>query len=220
MNEFIAPQYKLTSFCCAHCGVLSQQIWSTNVRCDYFIQGPNGHISNCYSPNIVIAKCTNCGNLSVWIDGKMIYPIIGNVETANPDMPLEIQQIYNEAKSIVNLSSRGAAALLRLAVQKLCVFLGEKGSNLNDDIKNLVEERGLPPSIQQALDSVRVIGNNAVHPGVIDLKDNNSDITYSLFGFLNIICDILISQPKKIKDFYEKNIPENTKKNIEKRDNR
>jgi hypothetical protein len=216
MNEFIAPKYGLTSFCCAHCGVLSQQIWSTSTICSYRMQGPNGTISSTYNPSIVIAKCTNCGNLSIWIDQKMIYPIIGNVENANSDMPLEIQQIYNEAKSIVNLSSRGAAALLRLALQKLCVFLGEKGSNLNDDIKKLVD-KGLPTSIQQALDSVRVIGNNAVHPGVIDLTDN-SDITYSLFGFLNIICDILISQPKKIKEYYEKNIPQNMKEYIEKRD--
>jgi hypothetical protein len=94
--------------------------------------------------------------------------------------------------------------------------LGEKGLNINDDIKSLVM-KGLPQTMQQALDSVRVIGNNAVHPGKIDLNDN-IEIAYALFGFVNIICEMLISQPKKVKEYYEKHIPENIRNGIEKRD--
>lgn len=153
---------------------------------------------------------------SLWINEKMVYPLTGNVELANPDLPEDIKNDYNEAKGIVNISPRGAAALLRLAVQKLCIHLGEKGTNINDDIKNLVK-KGLPETMQQALDSVRVIGNNAVHPGTIDLNDD-IEIAYALFGFVNIICETLISQPKKVKEYYEKYIPENIRNGIEKRD--
>ncbi len=147
----------------------------------------------------------------------MVYPLTGNVEMANSDLPDDIKNDYNEAKNIVNISPRGASALLRLAVQKLCIHLGEKGKNINDDIESLVK-KGLPKMMQQALDSVRVIGNNAVHPGTIDLNDK-IEIAYSLFGFVNIICEVLISQPKKIQEFYDVNIPEGIKKGIEKRDN-
>lgn len=146
----------------------------------------------------------------------MVFPFKGNVESANPDLPEDIKNDYNEARDIVNISPRGAAALLRLAVQKLCIHLGEKGNNINEDIKNLVK-KGLPETMQQALDSVRVVGNNAVHPGVIDLNDN-IEIAYSLFGFVNIICEMMISQPKKIREYYEKNIPEDTRKKIDERD--
>lgn len=135
---------------------------------------------------------------------------------ANVDLPEDIKNDYNEAKDIVNISPRGAAALLRLAVQKLCIHLGEKGKNINDDIESLVK-KGLPKTMQQALDSVRVVGNNAVHPGTIDLNDK-VEIAFALFGFVNIICEVLISQPKKIQEFYEKNIPENIRNGIEKRD--
>lgn len=146
----------------------------------------------------------------------MVYPLTGNVEMANADLPDDIKNDYNEAKDIVIISPRGAAALLRLAVQKLCVHLGEKGKNINDDIESLVK-KGLPKTMQQALDSVRVVGNNAVHPGTIDLNDK-IEIAYALFGFVNVICEVLISQPKKIQEFYEKNIPESIRNGIEKRD--
>jgi len=146
----------------------------------------------------------------------MIYPLVGTVPNPNDDLPIDVKDDYLEARNIVNLSPRGAAALLRLAVQKLCVHLGEKGKNINEDIKSLVK-KGLPETMQQALDSVRVIGNNAVHPGQIDLTDN-VDTAYKIFGFINIICEMLISQPKKIKEFYELNIPEHLRNEISNRD--
>jgi hypothetical protein len=71
--------------------------------------------------------------------------------------------------------------------------------------------------MQQALDSVRVIGNNAVHPGKIDLNDK-VEVAYALFGFTNIICEVLISQPKKIKEFYEKTLPTEAISGIQNRD--
>jgi len=146
----------------------------------------------------------------------MIYPLVGTVPDPNEDLPVDVKEDYIEARNIVNLSPRGAAALLRLAVQKLCIHLGEKGKNINEDIKSLVQ-KGLPETMQQALDSVRVIGNNAVHPGQIDLKDN-LDTAYKIFGFINIICEMLISQPKKIKEFYEMKIPEDLRNEITNRD--
>ncbi len=44
------------------------------------------------------------------------------------------------------------------------------------------------------------------------------DTSFKLFGFLNIICDILITQPKKIKEFYEMKLPQGAKDAINKRD--
>ena len=219
MNKFIPPIIDHVSFHCPHCGVLAEQIWSSAILCHYTGRIPDGRIAetNYRLKNSKIAKCRHCESVSFWVDDKMVYPLTGNVEMANPDLPEDIKNDYNEAKDIVNVSPRGAAALLRLAVQKLCIHLGEKGKNINDDIKSLVKNKGLPETMQQALDSVRVIGNNAVHPGTIDLNDK-AEIAFALFGFVNIICEVLISQPKKIKEFYEANIPENIRNSIANRD--
>ena len=207
------------SFHCPHCGVLSEQTWSNNIQCHYqgeLANGTRGHTHyNLQGTSTTL--CSHCRQFTLWLNDKMVFPSTGNVEIANPDLPEDIKKDYNEAKDIVNVSPRGAAALLRLAVQKLCIYLGEDGNNINEDIKNLVK-KGLPQTMQQALDSVRVVGNNAVHPGSIDFEDN-IEIAYALFGFVNIICETLISQPNKVKEYYEKHIPENIRNVIEKRDN-
>ena len=104
---------------------------------------------------------------------------------------------------------------MRLAVQKLCKHLGERGDNLNQDIGNLVK-KGLPIPIQRALDVVRVIGNNAVHPGEIDFKDTPEACT-QLFGIVNMIVDRMLEEPKKLNELFS-SLPYSSLSQIEKRD--
>ncbi len=217
---YISPELDLKSLHCPHCGVLAEQTWSKKIHCQYQQKQPNGALSNqnFFLSGTAVALCKHCENFSLWLVDKMVYPISGNIELPNNDLSAEIQKDYNEARDIFNISPRGAAALLRLAIQKLCVELGEKGKNINNDIASLVK-KGLPQSMQKALDSVRVVGNNAVHPGVIDFEDDK-ETAFALFGFVNIICEVLISQPKRIDEFYTKKVPAKDRENIDKRDNK
>jgi Domain of unknown function (DUF4145) len=93
--------------------------------------------------------------------------------------------------------------------------LDEKGKDLNVDIGNLVKE-GLPVQVQQALDSLRVVGNNALHPGQMDLRDDRATAE-ALFGWLNFIVDQRIAQPKRLDELYGR-LPEDARAAIEKRD--
>lgn len=104
---------------------------------------------------------------------KILYPTntIGITPHPSTDMPEDVAKAFNEARSIFSGSPRSSAALLRLAVQKLCKYLGQPGKKINDDIAALVKA-GLTPKVQKALDIVGVIENNAVHPGEIDLNDS------------------------------------------------
>ena len=169
---------------------------------------------NLDTKELKLAQCSHCAALSVWYNQKMLYPDISGIAIANPDLDKDIIADYDEARSIVNKSPRGATALLRLAIQKLCKQLGESGDNINNDISDLVK-KGLP-MIQQYLDVVQVVGNNAVHPGQIDLKDDAS-IANKLFDLINIIAQVMITQPKEIEKLYG-GLPDNQKKAIEKRD--
>ena len=132
----------------------------------------------------------------------------------NPGLRDDVKDAHNEARSIVNRSPRGAAAPLKLCVRKLCEQLGQPGKKINDDIRKLVKEEELPPNIQGSLDLVRVIGNCAVHHGQMDIKDD-VETANKLFELVNIIAQVMITQPKGIKQFYE-SLPEHKRKEIEK----
>lgn len=162
------------------------------------------------------STCQSCEQSSIWIADKMVYPKTFPVAPPNNDLNAEILAVYQEAASIVSDSPKGAAALLRLALQMVMVQLGENGKNINDDIKSLVS-KGLSPKLQKALDVLRVAGNNAVHPGQISFDDDRG-IALSMFKLLNLIAEEMITRPKEIEDLYSDVIPEETKKHIEKRD--
>lgn len=146
--------------------------------------------------------CSHCGEPTLWLSEKIIYPPGQGFPPANSDLPDEMKDIYSEAGTIAQQSPRAAAALLRLAIEVLLQHLGEKGT-INDGIKNLVK-KGLDPQIQQALDIVRVTGNNAVHPGQI-VFDDITDV-HPLFEMINIIAEALITRPKRIQGLYN-NLP-------------
>ena len=167
--------------------------------------------------NINLSKCYHCKKIAVWIHGNLIFPNEKIGVTPNPDLPDEITRDFEEARSILGESPRGAAALLRLCVQKLCINLGEKGKNIDDDIASLVA-KGLNPLVQKSLDIVRVIGNEAVHPGVIDLNDDR-DTASQLLNLINSIAEQMISHPKHVEAMYEK-LPESKRMAIEKRNER
>lgn len=150
--------------------------------------------------NAWFSRCHSCKDLAFWIYDNLVYPPLSAAPLPNADLPEPILTIYNEASSILNLSPRGSAALLRLALQMLCEHLGKTGK-IDKQIAALVQD-GLDESIQKACDVVRVIGNNAVHPGEIDLTDNR-DIAISLFHLVNIISNKLISEKKEIERLYD-----------------
>ena len=67
------------------------------------------------------------------------------------------------------------------------------------------------------LDLLRVVGNNAVHPGQIDL-DDDKEVALKMFQILNLIADELITKPKEIEELYNSVVPEETKNHIQERD--
>jgi len=186
---------------------------------------------------LFLSECVVCHNHMLWMtpwqkdieyiglaqliqrDGtRLLMPSTNpSVPPPSSDMPEEVRKDFSEACKVLEASPRSAAALLRLALQKLMSHLGKQGKNINEDIAALVKA-GLSVRIQQALDCVRVIGNEAVHPGELDLRDDRETVL-QLFNLVNLIIEDRITTPKKIEQMYSK-LPQNKREEIEKRDSK
>ena len=186
-GNYVAPDEGKDAFNCPHCGAFAHQAWGQLASRDIL-------------DDWRVAHCQRCDDISIWFVDSMIYPSVGTAPHPNRDLPPDIADDYEEARAIMNRSPRGAAALLRLAIQKLCKHLGESGKDINADIAALVQ-KGLPQSVQKALDTVRVVGNEAVHPGTLDLKDD-AGIAGALFKLVNIVAEKMISEPREVDEIY------------------
>lgn len=229
--NYVAPKFEEKAFTCPYCETYAEQKWSIyKLGIDAW---KNNYIPICYTKSegnrnlsdeemealdsISISTCQACNKYHIWHNDKMIVPTNSPIPMPLEDMPQVVKDLYLEARDVYPISHKSACALLRLAVQHLCKELGEKGNNINDDIGSLVS-KGLPARIQKALDIVRVVGNNAVHPGKMDESDTKL-YAEKMFKLLNMIVEDRIVKPKEIDDLFD-GLPEGTKKAIEKRDNK
>lgn len=214
-KKYVEPDYSKASFTCPHCGTLSlMNYYTLCYRNGRVLQAQPGicPVGNSW---LYIATCQNCMNKTIWVDNEYVYPDIV-AEEPNPDMPESVKKLYQEAGLIYNKSPRAACALLRLAIDRLCNELGETDRDISKNIGALVK-KGLPQSVQQALDVVRVVGNKAVHPGQISFDVDDTGTATMLMRLLNIIVERMISEPNEIDSLYQ-GLPESVKESIEKRD--
>ena len=98
----------------------------------------------------------------------------------------------------------------------MCPLLGATENKIDDAIGQLVKEGKIGLDVQKALDSLRVIGNESVLPGIMDMKDD-FETAIALFNVLNIIVERTISYDKQIEELWGK-IPNSKKEHIKKRD--
>lgn len=164
--------------------------------------------------NIFISQCYTCDKPAIWLHDRLIYPPTMTGPSPNSDLSEDVQRDYQESRQILDISPRGSAALLRLAVEKICIELGAEGNTVDQRIAFLVS-KGLPAEVQQALDAVRVIGNEAVHPGQVDIRDDRETAS-KLFDLVNFIAYDRITRPKQIASVYGM-IPEGKRKAIDER---
>jgi hypothetical protein len=212
------PELQGKMFRCPACNGVAQQEWSNLYLVSNYPQNPQLFQLRPIQPSGAdyrVSCCHVCERPTIWRDREIVWPMRSTVSPASPDMPADVKSDYEEARRVAGLSPKSAAALLRLAIQRLCIHLGGTGENLNADIKQLVKD-GLPPKIQQALDVVRVTGNNAVHPGQINFEDNPKTVA-ALFGLVNIVVEDMITQPLQVSGLFEA-LPDSSKEQIKKRD--
>jgi len=185
-------RYEADRGICPYCRVFSHFKWSTLYAMEF------GRYTNFRAGN-----CSHCDQDSLWMEEpspQEIYPKPLSACLPHDLMPQSLQGDFEEARRVVTDSPRAAAAMLRLCVQKLCNELDVDSRDINKGIGELVK-KGLPVPIQQAMDVVRVIGNESVHPGELDLNDDQ-ETAHRLFELVNIVIETMIAQPARIQSMY------------------
>ncbi len=235
-NKFVEPKFDKNAFTCPYCQVLSlmkfvvpfriqqrlrndlEKLRQDIKRIGYITENINNDINNMaefaafygqYVNAFAICQNPSCQKISIWIDEKMVYPKPRLTPLPNDDLPDDIKADYEEASLIVQDSPRGACALLRLALQKLMIHLGQD-KNLDRVIKNLMQEN-IDEDLRKALDSVRVVGNSAVHSNELEIRDK-PEIAFQLFKLINFIANEVLTSRKEIREFYNENIPDTAKR--------
>jgi hypothetical protein len=201
--EYTPPSFKGEGFNCPHCGVFAHQNWY-----EVSLEGDFESEIVATKEAISLSQCENCEKHAVWVNEKLIYPISSTAPLPLGDMPEEIRNDFLEARNIVDVSPRSAAALLRLTLQKLMWHFGERGEAIEESLEGL-KKKGLDVKFQRALESVRVTGDNAVPPGQIDSGDD-VEVAMTLFNLLNLIVDALITQPRRVNEMLER-LPQSKK---------
>lgn len=104
--------------------------------------------------------------MCLWVYDQLVWPRRAGGSEPKHLAPPNVRREYDETSQTLEASPRGAAALLRLAIEKLCKELGVTGESLKDDIAFFVRE-DVDARVQKVLDAARIIESNAVRLGQI-----------------------------------------------------
>ena len=215
MTKYTAPEFNKKAFNCPHCGAFAHMKWQSKepsvyyqAICDYCKKDSFWRVTQINGSALNNGFMVNIGT--------MLYPDFGSTPLPAEDMPEDVKKDYEEAARIFIKSPWGAAALLRLGLQKLCIHLGEEGKNINADIRSLVEKGVFSGRVVQVADTLRITGNNAVHPGQISDEDFDRAAA-KMFDLINFIVKKAITEPKELDELYQL-MPEKARNAAEEKD--
>lgn len=225
---------------CPHCNIVAQQEWYqvkfterlvegdyyNNPQLDSYYEVIEGTGAFVYGESIVrenkilaFCMCHSCENYSLWANRKLVHPPKSIVKRPSEFMPDDVKEVYQEASSVFEHSPRAASALLRLALERLLPQVGAEKDSINNMIAQLAREKKIMKKTKEAMDSLRIIGNDAVHVGemIFDKDRDEKKVALSLFRLLNRIVNETIESENELQEIYN-GLPENKLNGIKQRD--
>lgn len=138
----------------------------------------------------------------------MVYPMGSTVPRAHPDMPVDVAELYEEARNVLPISRRASAALARATLERLLRNIedGTKDERLDELIARLSGRVTAP--LWKLLTALRVVGNDTLHgSGTEDLvalylEGDASEVAEPFFGAINSVVEELITQPAAAEALY------------------
>ena len=189
------------------CGEASEA--NIDLRCVSVTSAKLEYLHSCLFP-FFVSKCDNCEKYALWVYKDIVHPQTVK-RNLHEDLPNKVKDICIEASAVATFSPVCAAVLLRTAIEKLCKHLGYEKRSLKSTIDLMKKEGDLDDILYEAMESVRLVGNEAVHEGEIQLDDDAHAVD-TLFDIVNLVVEKLIGHPKRIKKL-RKNVSRDAKDN-------
>jgi hypothetical protein len=182
------PDLEATEFICPHCERLTQHEWL-----DLWSRRGDQLVAD---TGFAASRFGGCGSHAIW-GAELIYPPMPLRPFVEEDLPPEIRTDVHEARLILAVSPRASAALLRLALQKLCAQLGCPGESLEGDIANLVTRKGLPTSLLPLFQAA-CLRESQVAAGLIESSaTRRAEEAAALLELIGLIVQGAISAPRR-----------------------
>jgi hypothetical protein len=152
--------------------------------------------------NVSISYCFNCNEMCLWVCDQLVWPKrAGDPEPKLHASP-EIRCDDEVASKPLEASPRGAAALLRLATDKVCKELGEWEQGPKPEIAPPLQEE-IDARVQKVLDAMRIIESDATPPDQTSVGHDRATAE-TLSGLVNLMCEKMIMEPRHLQAVYTK----------------
>lgn len=151
-----------------------------------------------------VVQCSICNHLSIlraYLDesGKPTnitqkYPQIGHFSEI---IPSEINETYVEAAHIRTKAPHGYVALIRKALELVCIEKGASGQSLFQNLNDLANKGILPSNLSEIATLLRQTGNEAIHASGRRISVLDTEVIDQLF---RAIVDYLFILPARIEE--------------------
>ncbi len=199
---------KSTVHTCFHCGntgileYIGKSGWQEeqthkdvygNVVSHYVLEQEDWYVFACpvcHKP-VIISEYT-FGDGVCGAESKIEYPTIA---VSPIGVPKEIYSAYEAAVKTKGIDHAICLLSLRRVLEMMCKDKGAKGNNLEEKITFLINEKILPPMVEDACWVIRKLGNAGAHAD--NLKIYISELE-QVIGYVATIIDYLYSLPRRV----------------------
>ena len=116
-------------------------------------------------------------------------------------VPVEIKTAFEAALKVKNIDTSVCLLSLRRVLEAICKEQGAEGRNLDNMIKNMLDNGKLPEIMNDACWIIRQLGNDAAHAG--EIRVYKSDVEQTI-DFLKTIIHYLYTLPVQMERLKEK----------------
>jgi hypothetical protein len=140
--------------------------------------------------------------MGLWVGDQLVWPKGTTSLESTLDASADVPEDSRKISQTLDASLRGAAALLRVATEKLCKELGDSEQQPRPAITPLLQEE-VDARVLKVLEAMRVIESNAMPSDHVSVRDDRATAE-TLSGLVNLICEKMMIEPRQLQALYTK----------------